>query len=220
MSSELPGVISQEVAVGVSLSEILLSESTVRPSILWIQSTHISRLLLTGLLHSLDECYFISLSQNCSCLYVCACFRPNPSSLCLKSHYRFFDDPVIVTGSIWPESELTELITLWNDFIFLVIATECVLPSGYREHNNNSAWFYLSKPLKKTISFEFKITPLSFAWVKLASEKETEVARHRQWQETWYTFLFFLSSESLPQIKSVMNSWLKLVGSHQEGSVQ
>lgn len=109
----------------------------------------------------------------------CTCFRPNPSSLCLKSHYRFFDDPVIVTGSFWPESELTELITSWNDFIFPVIATECVLPSGYREHNNNSAWFYLSKPLKKTISFEFKITPLSFARAKLASEKETEVAGHR-----------------------------------------
>lgn len=70
-SSELPGVIPQEVVVCASLPWILLlSESMLRSSILLIQSTHVSRLLLTGLLHNLDECCIISLSQNCSCLYV------------------------------------------------------------------------------------------------------------------------------------------------------
>ena len=66
--SELPEVIPQEVVVCASLPWILLlSESMLRSSILLIQSTHVSRLLLTGLLHNLDECYIVSLSQNCSC---------------------------------------------------------------------------------------------------------------------------------------------------------
>ena len=52
-SSELPGVIPQEVVVCASLPWILLlSESMLRSSILLIQSTHVSRLLLTGLLRN------------------------------------------------------------------------------------------------------------------------------------------------------------------------
>lgn len=45
--------------------------------------------------------------------------------------------------------------------------------------------------LKKSISFEFKITPFSFAWAKLVSEREAAV--DRKWQKTQYAFLVSFS---------------------------
>lgn len=131
MLSKLPGIISQikylcHLCPHWENIFIWLGNTT--------QNACFSGLKLTGFPEQLVlywictiSCHFHRTIPACT---FCTCFRWNWFFLCLESHSHFFDDAVLLSWLVWPESQLIKLLTSWNDFIFPVIATECALPSG------------------------------------------------------------------------------------------
>ena len=136
MWSELSGITSQTKYLYLSL--LVSPFDRIHTKVIYLFDLEIQLKMHTcegsswpTFMNNLDLYYIVSLTQNCSCLYILYLLQTALifSLPGISLPFLWWHSAIHLTG-LTKESEFIELLTSWNDFIFSVIATEWVLPSG------------------------------------------------------------------------------------------